>query len=487
MAGHATVPIYPSLRAETVHHILEHSDSKGCFLGPTDEREAALEGIPAGVIPIRFPNAQPGAGPDWESLVAGSPAIAGSPTRPAGDLATIFYTSGTTGVPKGVMHTFAALSFTTKTLSHRLTLLEGDSVLSYLPLAHIVERTGLEVPAFTHAWHVWFTEGPETFLADLRRAHPTAVFLSVPRLLAKLQQGVFEKFPRQKLERLLRIPVVRGLVGKRVLRRLGLDAVRYAACGAAPLPPELLLWYRKLGLNLLEGYGLTEALITHLAPPGKVRPGYVGPALEGVEAKVGEQGELLLRSPMNMLGYYKDPEATRNAFTADGFLRTGDLVEIDADGQLRIAGRLKEQFKTSKGKYVAPAPIETRLVAHPDVESCCLMGAGLASPFAVVVLSPEARRRCADPKERKTLEESLDAQVQQVNAELDPHERVMFVAIVNGPWTIGNGFLTPTLKLRRAPLEQVYLAHVDQWKREDRRVVWEGGEKARQAGGREAA
>ena len=140
-----------------------------------------------------------------------------------------------------------------------------------------------------------------------------------------------------------------------------------AACGAAPLPQEILLWYRKLGLNLAEGYGMTETLITHLPAPGSVRPGYVGCAIPGVEAKLSAEQELLIRSPMNMLGYYKHPDGTQAAFTADGFFRTGDLARIEPDGQLKIIGRVKEQFKTSKGKYVMPTPIESQLLAHPVV------------------------------------------------------------------------------------------------------------------------
>jgi len=472
MAGHVTVPVYPSLRASNIRQIIEHSDSKACFIGATDEGEAVNLALPPGVAPIRFPTAPAGDGPGWDALVAASAPIEGNPTRSGDDLATLFYTSGTTGAPKGVMHRFAAFSFLAQALTQRLELPGEERVLSYLPLAHILERAGEAIPAILLGWQVFFTEGPETFLTDMQRARPT-LFLSVPRLLVKFQQGVHEKVPRKKLDLLLRVPLLNRLVRKRILHQLGLDSARYAACGAAPLPRDLLLWYRQLGLNLLEGYGLTEALITHLTKPGNVQAGYVGTALEGVEARRAESGELLLRSPMNMLGYYKDPRATREAFTADGFFRTGDLVEIEAEGQVRIIGRLKEQFKTSKGKYVAPAPIETRLVTHPDVESCCLMGAGMPGPFAVVVLSAEAQRRCLEPKARQALEESLERQLEQVNSQLDPHERILFTVIAEGPWTVANGMMTPTLKLRRSFVEERYLARVEGWKREGRRVVWE--------------
>lgn len=472
MAGHVTVPIYPSLKAQSIRQILEHCQAKACFLGATDDREATETGIPPGVSCVRFPTAMPNEWPTWEVLVTANRPVAGNPIRPAEELSTIIYTSGTTGTPKGVMHSFQTLAYDAKVLAELIKLTSKERVLSYLPLAHIVERAGMEGTALYLGYRVFFSEGIDTFLADLTRAKPT-IFLSVPRLLLKFQQGVFAKIPERKLERLLRIPILNRAVRKRVLSKLGLDTVLNAACGAAPLPTEILSWYRKLGLNLAEGYGMTETLITHLPAPGSVRPGFVGCAIPGVEAKITDNQELLIRSPMNMLGYYKDAESTRASFTPDGFFRTGDLARMEEDGQLKIVGRVKEQFKTSKGKYVMPAPIESQLLAHPVVDACCLMGAGMPRPFAVVLLAEETRKGTRELAERVSVERTLLALMNTVNTQLDPHEQLSFVAVADGPWTVGNGTITPTLKIKRNVLENRYQPFVDEWLRQNRPVVWE--------------
>jgi len=470
MAGHVSVPIYPSLRAQSIRQILEHSDAVACFVGAMDD--AGAEALAGGIAWIYFPTAANPAELRWESVVQANAPIAGNPVRRGAELATIIYTSGTTGTPKGVMHSFLALAYNAMALNERLHLNSEQRVFSYLPLAHIVERAGLEGNVLRLGCRMFFTEGIDTFLQDLHRARPT-IFVSVPRLLLKFQQGVFAKISREKLERLLRIPVVSLYVKRKVLRQLGLSSVTKAACGAAPLPPEMLIWYRKLGLRLGEGYGMTETMITHFPRLDVVRPGYVGAPLDGVEQKLGEGNELLLRSPMNMMGYHKDAAATAASFTPDGFLHTGDVAEIAEDGQVKIIGRIKEQFKTSKGKYVAPAPIEARLMEHPGVEACCLMGAGQPSPFAIVVLSDAARAACMDRDARDRFDASLEVRMRELNRELDPFERLSMIVIAEGPWTTGNGFLTPTLKIRRGSLEGHYQQLIEEWRAQERPVVWE--------------
>jgi long-chain acyl-CoA synthetase len=286
---------------------------------------------------------------------------------------------------------------------------------------------------------------------------------------------VLEKVPQPKLDRLLRIPILRGIVKRKILRQLGLDSVRLAASGAAPLPAEVLAWYRKLGLGLVEGYGLTETAITHAPRPQDFRMGYVGSALPGVEVRIGPEDEVQMRSPMNMIGYYRNEEGTRASFTADGFFRTGDKGELAPDGQLKIVGRIKEQFKTSKGKYVSPVPIEKRFAIHPALEATCVMGDGRPHPFAISVLSAEARKQCEANGLSGDFGHSLEGLLTQINAELDPHERLQFLALVDGPWDVVSGLVTPTLKLKRSALEDRYASRVDGWIAAQRPVIWARG------------
>jgi len=298
------------------------------------------------------------------------------------------------------------------------------------------------------------------------------VFFTVPRLWQKFQLGVFSKMPPAKLERLLRIPIVSSLVKRKVLRALGLEHVRLAGSGAAPLPPEVMSWYRRLGLELLEGYGMTENFAcSHASKPGRVRVGYVGETVPGVECRISDEGEIQVKSPGMMKGYFKAPELTAEVLTEDGWLRTGDRGEVDELGRLRITGRVKELFKTSKGKYVAPAPIEGKLANHPAIEAVCVGGLGRPQPYGLVMLGLEARKGAAAA--RAELETALAGHLRAINAELEPHETLAFLAVVHDEWQIENGFLTPSLKIRRAAIEREYEPHLDGWYAAGRDVVWQ--------------
>jgi long-chain acyl-CoA synthetase len=472
MAGHVSVPIYPILNAATTRYILEHSESKVLFVGKLDPIWAEMApGVPPDVRKISFPLCPPGDYEKWDDIVARHEPMAQPAQRALDEMATIVYTSGSTGQPKGVMVSFGAMAVPTENLVALLGLNSTDRMVSYLPLAHTMERWLCGCCSTRAPFQLFFAESPETFLQDLQRARPT-LFLSVPRLWLKFQAGVFKKMPAKKLDRLLGIPIVGGIVKKKILRGLGLDQVRFAGSGSAPLPAELMAWYRRLGLELLEGYGMSENFnYSHLTKPGQVRVGYVGSPYAGVECKLSSEGEVLVKSPGMMMGYYKQPNETREAFTEDGFFKTGDTGVVDEMGRLQINGRVKEIFKTSKGKYVAPAPIENKLLSVPGIEQVCVSGAGQPQPHALVVLSEEARAGVREGR-KDTVESELTERLKELNRGLDNVEQLQFLSIVRDEWTAENGFLTPTLKIKRGKIEDAYKNQVPGWYAQNRKVVW---------------
>jgi long-chain acyl-CoA synthetase len=477
MAGFVSVPLYPTLAADTVKQILTHSEARACFIGKLDGWEGMKPGVPAGLPCISYALSPPDAIKSyegWDAICTRNAPLKGEPTRGAEELATLIYTSGTTGKPKGVMHSFGNFAWALDTGIKRIPMTAEDRMLSYLPLAHVVERVLVEHGWLRTGMRVYFADSLDTFTADMQRARPT-IFFSVPRLWVKFQHGVHHKMPPAKLNRLLSIPLIGGLVRRKVLKALGLDQCRFAAGGAAPMPVVLLAWYRKLGLPVNEGYGMTENLaVSHLTLPGHNQEGTVGPAYDGVDTRIdAKTGEIQMRSAGLMLGYYKEPELSSDTFTTDGWLRTGDKGQIDAQGRLRITGRVKDLFKTSKGKYVAPAPIEDRLVMHDALEACVVAGANLGQPLGIAMLNGEAVARLGDPAARSELEASLDRHLQSINAALDPHEQLACLVVVTTPWTVDNDMITPTFKIKRNRIEAIYSAQYEAWESSGRSVIWQ--------------
>lgn len=323
---------------------------------------------------------------------------------------------------------------------------------------------------------VFFAETLKTFVNDLNRCKPT-LFVSVPRLWTKFQAGVLSKMSGSTIDLLLSIPLINYLIQWKILSGLGLDKVRYAGSGSAPIPRELIQWYRNLGLELLEGYGMTENFnYSHSTKPGKARPGYVGSTYDDVEHRIAEDGEIQVKSPGMMMGYFKNDEATKETITEDGWVRTGDKGEIDEEGRLKITGRTKEIFKTSKGKYVAPAPIENLFISHPLVELCCVSGRSHPQPHAIIQLSevPKAKAAKGGVEARNEIGKELEEHLKKVNPQLDGHEHLDFLAIVKDDWLPENGFLTPTQKIQRGKIEGHYGPNVESWYEQKSKVIWFG-------------
>jgi long-chain acyl-CoA synthetase len=371
------------------------------------------------------------------------------------------------------MHSFNTFAWAITHGLMRIEVSHDARMLSYLPLSHVAERMLVEHSWLARSVHIFFAESLDTFAQDMRRARPT-VFFSVPRLWVKFQQGVHAKMPPQKLQRLLRLPIIGGMVRKKVLTALGLECCNFAAGGAAPMPPALLDWYAQLGLNLVEVYGMTENCgLSHATLPREPRPGTVGFTYDGIESRNDPAtGEVQMRGGCVMLGYYKEPELTRQTFTEDGWLKTGDKGALDDAGALRITGRVKDLFKTSKGKYVAPAPIEDKLVMHMAVEACIVTGANLGQPLGILMLSADAAKRSMDADQRREFESSFETHLSEVNAKLDPHEQLDCLVIITSPWTVENGFVTPTMKIKRNRIEEAYSNFYEPWIGQRKKVIW---------------
>ncbi len=472
-----TVAIFPTETAETVRFVLEHSGASLLFVGKLDTWPEQQSAVHAGLPCISFPLAPKTAFTSWNDIIARTQPSLNPAKRLGSDLAMIIYTSGSTGQPKGVMHCFEAVTKASEGIAKCVRDGVGPNtalrMLSYLPLAHVVERAWVECAGFVHGnVKLYFSESLESFLTDLRRARPT-VFVSVPRLWLKFQQGAHKKMPERKLAFLLSLPIIGKIVGRKVLEGLGLDHVRMAGSGSAPIATPLIQWYRKLGLNLLEGYGMSEDFAySNSSAAGKSAPDYVGAALPGVLVRISDEGEILIKSPGKFVGYYHQDDLYAESFDSDGYFCTGDLGELRADGLLKITGRKKDLFKTGKGKYVAPAPIENHLNTCPVIEASIVSGVGQQAPYALVVIAEDLRPTLADPKVRSEITETLKQLLKDVNETLADYEQLYKIVVANQPFTIANGCLTPTLKIKRNRIEALVAPKVEAWYAQAGSVVW---------------
>ncbi len=477
MAGYVSVPFFATLTGKQIAQVLKLGDVKALFVGKMEVWDDMKTGVPKDMPIIAFPhykgNSKITEGQQWDDLMEKHDPIDKVADLMLDDTWTIIFTSGTTGTPKGVVLDYRILNnarIPTETNNPLKVDMNGNNrFFSYLPLNHIAERAVVESGVMCYGGTVSFSESLATFAKNLADTKPT-IFFGVPRIYTKLQQGILSKMPQAKLDKLLRIPIISGIVKKKIRGGLGFNDTKAWVSGAAPLPEPTRLWYKKLGIHITNGYGMTENCAICTVLDGKIdKPGSVGRAQAGVQLKIEEgSDEILMKGAYVMRGYYKNPEKTAEVVDADGWLHTGDQGRIDEEGYLYITGRVKDTFKTAKGKYIIPSPIEEQFSSNTHIEQLCLMGLGCVQPSLLVNLSESS---AALPREEVAAE--LVETLKAANANLPSYQKVSKIVVTKETWTVDNDLITPTLKVKRSKMDARYLNALLEWETQKDKVIFE--------------
>ena len=448
-SGNVSIPLFTTMVASTAEYILDFTETRMVVLGESQNWDAIQATLPDSIDIVTMPGVEIDAPHiKWGDIIAECAGREPEYTCKHDDLITMVFTSGTTGVPKGVMQSHNSLLKPMQHADHSFSLRAHPRFLSYLPLSHIAERQLVMVQSLIYAGTITFNESLETLLRDMADARPN-FFFGAPRVWEQLQQGLLAKFgSQQALASALEQDS--AAVGLQVRTGLGLDDTDYLLTGAAPIPPALIDWFETLGLRLMEGFGQTEIMGPCINTVEFRRVGSIGRLLEGVDLKITDEGELAFKSEGAAIGYYKMPDKTAETFI-DGWVHTGDKGYIDDDGYIFLTGRVKDYFKTIQGKYVAPAPIENSFAATEWAEQICLLGRGYSKTTMVCVVSEAAQKQ-----DRDIIDAALREQVKLVNTEVEKHARIGAVIVSTKAWTIENEMLTPTLKIRRDEVESKF-------------------------------
>lgn len=495
--GLVTVPLYPDDRAEAVRHILDDAGVRLLLL-ETAEQRAQLSAIDPTLAELkRLLVLEPGEA----ALPEGTRAVGdwlGEALPPADHrpidrvdnpdaLATIVYTSGTTGHPKGVMLSHRNILWDAEASLKLIPARPDDRFLSFLPLSHTLERTGGCVLPIMAGCSVAFARSIPQLAEDMLQIRPT-VMIAVPRIFERvhaklrerldgesaLKRRLFEKAVSIGWDRfehsqrraswhpgLLAAPLLDHLVGAKIRARFG-GRLRVAVCGGAPLAPDIARVFIALGVPLVQGYGLTETSpVISVSPLEDNIPESVGRPLPGLEYRIGDLDELIVRSPGVMSGYWKLPQATAEVLDGEGWLKTGDQVRVQ-DGHIVITGRIKDILVLANGEKVPPADIEMAITGDPLFEQVLVIGEGRPFLSALVVLSPDVYTEVAKAEGLPT-----DPMVADADGRLEPvlhkriesrlngfpgHAKIRRVALAACPWSIENDRMTPTMKLKRAKI-----------------------------------
>ena len=478
MAGYVSVPFFPNLKSTEIKNLIEFGEVSALFVGKLENWEEMKNGVDKDLPIIAFPhyenNSIVSEGFQWDEFISKFEPQRENYHPNLDDVWTIIFTSGTTGSPKGVVLSFKINQSTdvmyTKNYNPLCVDFEGNnSFFSYLPLNHIAERIAIEFTAFKNGGIISFTESIETFVKNLSDVQPS-VFFGVPRIYTKFQLGILSKFNQKKLDILLAIPLLSNIIKKKLKKALGLYNAKVVVSGAAAMQIAQRNWFRKIGVNITIGYGMTEncAITTQLPGSNFTKPGSVGKVQPQVEIKIDDSTEeVLMRGPYMMLGYFNDKIITNNTIK-DGWLHTGDKGRIDSDGYLYITGRVKDTFKTSKGEFIDPGKIEAMFGEVDFFDQICVVGLGIPQPIMLVNISEVGKKL-----EKNDLENKLTEKLNSVNELSFNYKKVAKIIICKDFWTPENEILTPTMKIKRGNVDKLYQDNYLDWYNNSKKIVWE--------------
>ncbi len=475
MADYISVPFFPTLKSNEIKKLLDFGDVDALFVGKLENWEEMKKGVRDDMPIITFPHykdhSEVKEGKQWFDFINSFEPMSENFQPKLTDVWTIIFTSGTTGDPKGVVLTYETL-YNTKRITEDGNPLNVDfsgknDFISYMPLNHIFERVVIEHVAFRYGGTISFVESLETFGKNLNDVQPTA-FQGVPRIYSKFQEKILMKMPQKKLNTFLKIPIISWIIKKKLTGALGMSRAKALVTGAAAMPLELLDWYKSIGIFITNGYGMTEncATCTNLDPYQPLGRGSVGRPTAGVDLKISEEGEILMKGPFTLREYYKNEEITKETLK-DGWLHTGDKGKIDDDGFLYITGRIKDMFKTSKGKYIEPGVLEAYFGNVNEFSQSCIVGLNCTQPLLLAVPSESALNN------KEAVSEKLEKVLKDVNSKLDNYKKISNIILVKEDWVPENGMTTPTLKIKRAKIDEKFSDQYGKWEKNEKSVIWE--------------
>ena len=477
MAGYISVPFFPNLSSDEINNVLTFGEVDALIVGKIETWDELQKGIPETMPIIAFPtyigHSNIDKGFQWDDFINRFEPLKTPHVPKLSDIWTIVFTSGTTGSPKGVVLDFSSNENTKVVVQEsnplKINFSGNNDFFSYLPLNHIAERIVIEFTCFRYGGTLSFVDSLDTFGQNLQETQPT-VFFAVPRIWTKFQMGILSKVSQEKLNILLKIPIISGVLKKKFKKALGLSRARACVSGAAPMQESQREWFYKLGIKITNGYGMTEncAICTQLDGEITNKRGSVGIPQPEVQLSIDpSNNEILMRGPFVMKEYFKLPEITEEILK-DGWLHTGDQGHIDEQGFLYITGRVKDNFKTTKGKYIEPLTLENYFGETTAFDQVCVIGLGIPQPICLAVLSDVGK-----DIDKNTLSDKLEKMLVEINDKLENYKKISTLVIVKDTWAVENGLLTPTLKIKRNQVDKKYLKFCSKWNEDQATVIWE--------------